>query len=253
MTNQGGVALKKNIGLRSGLLLVAISLCGCASATDMPDKKEAIIVDYMVNAVLQHNNNMDYDIKEKPVVTLPPKVTVPPKATEEPKATVEPDGTKNPASDDSGEKPISTPAPSDITTDNPAVVLGISGIGMEIKDYEIHKSYSSGDYFTLEPEEGKNLMMVNISLVNNTSTDKKLSLTAQMVNYEIEINDKDTYNPLLTVLDNDMLYLERNMSAGATEQAILVFQIDKNTNIEKVKFSMENKKEKYAQELNIVK
>ena len=250
---KGGVALKKASSLRFGLVLVAFSICGCASASDIPDKQEEIIVDYMVNAVLQHNSKMEYDIKEKPVTTLPPKVTVAPKPSEQPQETISPEGTKNPESDDKGDKPTSTPEPSDITTDNPAVVLGVSGIGMEIKGYEIHNSYDSGDYFTLEPDEGKILLMVNISLINQSSADKQLSLTADMVNYEVEINDKDTYNPLLTVLDNDMLYYDKNIAAGESGQAVLVFQVDKNTDINKVAFTMENKKEKFAQQINKIK
>lgn len=239
--------MRKFIRLWSGSLLVAVSLCGCANTMDIPNKKEDVIVDYMANIVLEHNNSTEYIIEEQPIKTLPPKVTPSPKATKAPEKTKSPEKTNKPSDDSSTKSPESTPVPSETTTDNPAVVLGVSGIGMKIKGYQIQDSYSSGDYFTLEPEEGKVLLMVNVTLTNKSSADKQLTLTADMVDYEIVVNDNDTYNPLLTVLDNDMLYLERNIAAGKSEDAILVFQVDKNTDIKKVNFKMENKKDKYAQ------
>ena len=232
---------------------MAVSLCGCANTMDIPNKKEDVIVDYMANIVLEHNNSTEYIIKEQAVTTIPPKVTVSPMVTKAPEKTKAPDKTKAPSDDSSTKGPESTPVPSETTTDNPAVVLGVSGIGMKINGYQIQNSYSDGDYFTLEPEEGKCLLMVNISLINNSSADKQVTLTADMVDYEIKINDNDIYNPLMTVLDNDILYLEKNIVAGKSEDAILVFQVDKNTDIKKVDFTMENKKDKYTQIITKVK
>ena len=69
--NQGGNILKKTIGLWSGILLVSTVLVGCVSATELPDKKEKIVIDYMANMVLEHDANIDYEIESIPVITLP--------------------------------------------------------------------------------------------------------------------------------------------------------------------------------------
>lgn len=243
-TNQGGVVLKKSIGLWSGLLLISVYLVGCVSATELPDKHEEVVIDYMANMVLKHDSNMDYDIEYVYVPTLPPKVTVPPKATDTPPTESDkPTGDK----EQSTKKPTVTVKPDDTTTDNPSVVLGISGISVEVKGYEIKKSYSLGDSFILEPNEGKNLMMVEFSLVNKGKQDKHVMLTAQMVDYGVEINGKDTLYPLMTALDNDLLYLDKNIKTGEKEEAVLVFQVDETIKIESVKLTMKNEKEKYAQ------
>lgn len=243
--NQGGVVLKKSIGLWSGLLLISVYLVGCVSATELPAKQEEVVIDYMANMVLKHDSNMDYNIEYVYVPTLPPKVTVPPKATDTPTESDSPTGDNQ-----STKKPTVTVKPDDTTTDNPSVVLGISGISIEVKGYEIRKSYSLGDSFILEPNEGKNLMMVEFSLTNKGEQDKQVMLTAQMVDYGVEINGKDTLYPLMTALENDLLYLDKNIKTGESAEAVLVFQVDESVKIESVKLTMKNEKEKYAQTIN---
>ena len=246
----GGVALRKSILLWAGLMSVSVSLWGCASASDIPDKKEAVIIDYMANVVLEHDKNIEYTIEETLITTLPPKVTVAPQKSEPPESTKDPVNSKEPDSQDGTKEPVESQEPSDITADNPAQVLGIKALGMKIKGYELHKNYSSGDYFTLEPEKGKRLLMVSIVLTNNSSKAKQVTLNANMVDYEIVLNDKDTYNPLMTVLDNDLLYLDKKIPAKESIEAILVFQVDEKTDISKVEFSMEKDKEKFAQTIS---
>ena len=245
--NQGGNILKKTIGLWSGILLVSTVLVGCVSATELPDKKEKIVIDYMANMVLEHDANIDYEIESIPVITLPPKVTVPPSVTTKPP---EESASPNQDSNQGTNKPEVTAKPNDNTTDNPSVIIGVSGIDVKVKGYEIRDNYSLSDSFVLEPKEGTKLMMVYFSLKNNSEMDKNVKLTAQMVDYEIVVNEKDKYNPLMTALDNDFLYLDTDIEAGNVEEAVLVFQVNEDVKIESVGITMKTEKEKYEQLVN---
>ncbi len=245
--------MKKKIVLWSGLFLLSVSAYGCASATDIPEKKEDIIVDYMASVVLRHDANIEYDIEENILRTLPPPATLPPQSGDDVGNTPKPEEISTPKPEDTNKPDADNPGNGEVsdgvTTNNPSEVLGLSGIKYEFKNYKLYKSYSGGDYFTLEPEEGKQLMMVNISLTNTTDKEKKVTLSADMVDYEIEINGTDKYNPLMTVLDNDILYLDKKISAGKSLDTVLVFQVDEKTKIDTVKITMENDDEKYAQML----
>lgn len=96
--------------------------------------------------------------------------------------------------------------------------------------YEKHGLYDSFPvepeeyYFALEKKTGKKFCVVEFSITNNSSKKKNINLVKSEIIYELEINSI-VYNPLLTLLENDLQLLNADIQGNGSEIGHLVFEV----------------------------
>ena len=75
---------------------------------------------------------------------------------------------------------------------------------------------------------------------NNSGAKKKVKLIdRRKITYQLNV-DGTTYSPQISLLENQLDYLEAVIAKGKSQKAVLVFQVDKNaTNASSIDLSIE--------------
>ena len=101
---------------------------------------------------------------------------------------------------------------------------------IKYKEYKLYKNYPediSNTYFSLTPREGNQLLVVSFDAGNTSKDTKSLNLIKTGIRFELKVNQEKTYVPLLTLLENDLQYINIPVEGQKTEEVILVFEIPK--------------------------
>ena len=113
-----------------------------------------------------------------------------------------------------------------------------------LKDVSIlYTSYRLADKYgssQIRAEQGKKLLVAEFSLKNNSGAKKKVKLIdRRKITYQLNV-DGTTYSPQISLLENQLDYLETVIAKGKSQKAVLVFQVDKNaTNASSIDLSIE--------------
>ena len=103
--------------------------------------------------------------------------------------------------------------------------------------YRLADKYGSSQ---IRAEQGKKLLVAEFSLKNNSGAKKKVKLIDRRKNaFQLKV-DGTTYSPQISLLENQLDYLEAVIAKGKSQKAVLVFQVDKNaTNASSIDLSIE--------------
>ena len=110
-----------------------------------------------------------------------------------------------------------------------AEALGLDGVNIDIALWSKLDRYSTDDVYVIEPEAEKELLMVEFD-ISNIKEETKEILFSDITNpiFELKIAD-NKYFPLMTAIEDDIMFLNIVLEAGASTKAVMVFEIDKNT------------------------
>lgn len=204
----------------------AVLLTSCASQvpelSEIDNNKAA---EYMAGEMLKNDADyayaLDYDrsILEATPTPAPTKVPV---ATPKPEEnSVDPEGS----------------APGDIQGEAPAVqevsgaeIFGIPGIELQYTSASVQDSYGK-KYESIVAPKGKELLIVKFRIKNTGQDTQKINLFNQKLNYILSQGDKTTA-PKYTSAAGDLQYLNTKISPGKSKQGVLLFEVDKDTQIE---------------------
>lgn len=125
-------------------------------------------------------------------------------------------------------------------------VIGTEDFDIQYQRYTLYTNYpddTSSTYFSLTPSEGNQLLVVSFAARNITKDTNNLNLIKSGVRFQLEVNEETNYVPLLTLMENDLQYINIPIEGDGMEEVILVFEIlNKDIASVQLNVSKENKK-----------
>ena len=210
------------------LAVSVLSLTGCADIKNLSEEQENEIAEYAAGVLLQNSDKYSYRLitKEEKEVTetpTPMPATPTPTSADAPQES-QPEQTK--AAPEDSQKEVSLDD-----------LYHLKGVSILYTSYRLADKYGSSQ---IRAEQGKKLLVAEFSLKNNSGAKKKVKLIdRRKITYQLNV-DGTTYSPQISLLENQLDYLEAVIAKGKSQKAVLVFQVDKNaTNASSIDLSIE--------------
>lgn len=211
-------------------LLFVLSLTGCAAKYNLSEQDTNLVAESVAGILL----NYDYNYREQAL--LLPKTEVFP--TTEPDTSSEDMVDENKVDDnvDDASDNGNLSEEDQLNSDETAIeefalseVIGDANIDIQYKGHGLFLSYpndSNNSYFSLTASKGRQLLVLTFSAKNVTEEIQSLNLMDSKVRFRLNINDNKTVNPLYTVLENSLMFINLEIGPGKEEEAILIFEIN---------------------------
>lgn len=221
--------MKKRLTL--GIFLVSFTfLFGCTGVIELTDAENRAIAEYSAELLLKHAAGYEskYFEGEQDDETAAENTTelVTEGTTEAPTETnTTAEGAATPVESDTD---ASTEQTVSYETDV-SRIIGLADIAIQFNNYQITDRYPSvdknGEFIYLEVPDGMKLIVVEFDINNLVTEPVDVDLLSMDVSYSIVMNQTKTAKSMLTILTNDLSTYEATLAPGASEKAVLVFQI----------------------------
>jgi hypothetical protein len=224
----GGIIMKR---LRLGLIiLLTLSLTGCIKEYTANEQQSDATAEYFASLLLENDKNYTQDlIAENDLTNATP--------TEKPEGAA--DAVTTPKSDTKVEVAQDvTPVPKEYSI---AEIIGNTDFVFDYSGFEIADTYpkdSESAYFTLTPNKGNQFLVVSFKITNDSNKKQTLDLSKADIQYLLSIGGDNEYEPLFTLLENDLRYLNITLAKGKSEKVLLVFEIAKDIKISDMSLSI---------------
>lgn len=209
--------LKKKAIFLLCLLFSVCMLAGCVEKKDLSEEQQDVIAEYSAGILLQHYNKYNRRlVKEEKPESADTQLTAP-------------TATPTPEPDQAGQS-VQGNAEADQQENVNEVSLdelyNIEGLKVDYDSFVIGKSYpKKSSMFQLTAKKGENLLVVRFRLKNTKSKPLKVNLIKRKIDYVMNM-DGTEYKPTIVIQENGgMNYLKTNLKPGASETAILLFEI----------------------------
>ena len=231
--------MKKRI-IIVGLSAVLCILCGCLKPTPLTDEEMDVVAEYAASLLLKYDEKYETPLyyaenreeKLTPTPTLSPEsdpvVTQVPvvNPTEIPGETTEVSPTGFP---EATAKPTPVPYNHEETTRQLTELFAVENITVVCEKYELMQSVQSTEYFSLVAKEGRQYAVVSFKLHNETDKNLVFDASGNGLEYSIDVNTGTISRVSLSMLSNDLQYMEIAVPAKGTAEAVLVFEIAEGT------------------------
>lgn len=235
--------------LASGLLILSLSGCGENQIPDMTDEQMQLLGEYTAITLMKYDASRRSRLVELSIVEEFYRV---------PEETTEPE--------------IQEPAGMDPVDETPVVDIsggeaGSSGLSATIEQVlglpeeisilymgeELHKSYPEDEsaYFALTATEGRQLLILNFSIINAAAQDQTVNILSLTPAFQIVVNGNYTRTALPTILENDMTAFNGTIPSMGSSPVILVVEVDNATanNITSLDLKLKNDSTTYTIQL----
>lgn len=231
------------------VLSCGLLLTGCAQLTKLTDKQSDVIAEYMAGSVLRYTDNYmeglvyPEDTADKTTNKTADKTggKITDKVSDT-KATSDNSSGKTDTGNQSSDQSQSQSTPAagtsvvkgnSLTYEELYKILCDDKCQVKYTNFKLYDSYAQRDnYFTLQPTDGRKLLVVNFKVSNETKKAVKMNLGKLHIDYKLHTAQGKTYSPMVTLLDTDLNYLSYTLQGGKSDDAVLVFDvpatIDKN-------------------------
>ena len=218
--------MKKRMIL-AGVAVMLCMMCGCLKDTPLTDEEMDIVAEYAASLLLKYDNKYSTPLyyENERAERLTPTPTMMPEA--EPTKNPQQEVSDNTPSGTGGSKITPTPLPFDHeeTTRQLTNLFAEENITVSCKKYELMRSVQSTEYFSLIAKEGRQYAVVSFTLHNNSNQDVVFDASERGLEYTLDINAKTSFRVSLSMLPNDLQYMEIPVPANGTADAVLVFEI----------------------------
>ena len=213
------------------LAVSVLSLTGCADIKNLSEEQENEIAEDAAGVLLQNSDKYPYRLitkKEKEVTETP----TPMPATQTSAAAQASDAPQESQPEQTAAAPEDSKK--EVSLDD---LYHLKGVSVLYTSYRLADKYGSSQ---IRAEQGKKLLVAEFSLKNNSGAKKKVKLIdRRKITYQLNV-DGTTYSPQISLLENQLDYLETVIAKGKSQKAVLVFQVDKNaTNASSIDLSIE--------------
>lgn len=255
--------------LLSIILLFGAMLTGCVQLVTMSDEESNMIAEYMAGTYLQQTDyaeNLVYpneevtdsqDSNEDNTTAVIPAKTPATNAdksitnTEEKTLEVNvidsglenntvSNSDQNTSSDKESNSNETNSASNETDTKELSIndVFNYKNFHIKYSNYKVLDSYQSkinGSYFNLEPTAGDRLLVANFIIKNISKRSQNFNLIGKDIQYILSDSSKE-FLPMLTLLNEDLQYIDVTINPGKTYNAVIVYEVPKN--IDKAKLSL---------------
>lgn len=243
--------------LMAGSVIMLCCLCGCLKITPLTEQEMDVVSEYAASLLLKYDVNYDsalYDMAEREarLTPTPTPTTKPKKPTPTPTPQEGQTSSGTTASPAETAKPTSAPVPGasvlynqEETTKQLTELFGVEHVTVSCKGYELMKTVQSNEYFSLKAEAGRQYALVCFTLQNNTDSDITFDVSDRGLNYSFDLNTNTVFKAALSMLENDLQYMEIQVPANGTAEAVLAFEISdiSETEIATVHLQIEDKED----------
>ena len=235
-------------------VLAATMLTGCGGA-ELTDEQSAMVAQYAAGLLLKYDKNYsdrllnDEEIAaaEEAERIAAQKAAELEKIREEMQNAASAENTKNNESSESngtGTKGQSQEAEEAKVSMNE--ILQISGFDIQYKGYELLDTYPPANedektddvYFSLSASPERKLLTLRFNITNTSTETSKISLVDKEMLCKLVMPDGSKKNAMMTMLLNDLAFYEEEVKAGESKEAVVIFEINPETNLEKFDLSV---------------
>jgi hypothetical protein len=215
------------------IIILVLSLSGCVKEKSLTEEKSDAIAEYMAGLILKYDRNYNQEMFSTAELTSKNSgntVTQAPTQVPTPTPTLAP--SQFPSQGDTTAE-VSDKDNSSVTDYSMLDVLKKKNFDINYKSYRLTNTYPDDTdkaYFVLEPRNGYQLMVVTFTTKNLSKSSKTLNLSKDNFSYKLKINET-VYKPLLTLLENDLQYIDEKIGSGKTKKALLIFEISKDDKV----------------------
>lgn len=234
------------------MCMMALLLTGCNSNfPDLTDEEAAAIGEYAAVTLLKYDANsrsrlVDLSqVEEEAVAESVPEsqpAPVVPKESEEPEV-------QQPEQ----EQPVINEITDNMAESMEAFLELPEGVTLSYVGYDVCQSYQedSNLYFALEASTGKKLLVARFEIQNATAETQEINLLDRRDNYRLTVNDTYTRTALTTLLSGDMSTYLGTIEAGASEEVVLLIEVNEADaeNVQSISLNLKNESKTYTIQL----
>lgn len=212
------------------LCLCSISMTGCGKVMDLTEEESALIAEYAADLLLKYDMNFvdrmedgDREAAKLAEKEASEESDLVQPVTEKTTTRVK----KKENKENQTEKVTNHEAAGD---GDLAGLLGLSGVSITVKDYLVADRYPEQSMAVVEAAAGRKLLVLRF-LIKNTGKDTvSVSLMNQDVRYSLSFAD-GAASAMFTILPEDLGTLDTTLESGASEEAVLVFQVSEDADV----------------------
>ncbi len=223
------------------LTLLMLSLTGCIHEYQLSEETTDVVAEYMACSLLDHDKNYEKDLLNKEELEAAAEEDIKDTVAAEDvgqDAKPEEDADQD-AQASEGEEGTTEPAEDFTITE----VIGAENFDITYNNYKLCDVYPEDEtnaYFSLTPLEGNQLLVASFTAENLTKKEKRLDLRKSKVDYQLDINVGTIYKPLLTLLENNLKYIDMKIGEGKKEEVLLIFEISKDIKLDDINLIISN-------------
>jgi uncharacterized protein YceK len=127
------------------------------------------------------------------------------------------------------------------------------GISITYSGMKVCDSYpddgQAGSFFSLDASSGKKLLVLNFQMSNNSGADQDINIFEKNPVCKVTVNDSYTRTALMTMLTNDLSTYMGTLKAGASEEVVLLIEIDESmaSSVSSVSMTLKNTESTYTE------
>lgn len=219
--------MKKSL-LSAVLLAGALTLGGCGEEPyELQDNERDIIVNYAAHIVAKYNVKQPEGYRyvfvreEDEEETGQPQDTQPEKTEESGQQSEEQSPSDNKETNDGSENASDQKTSESVTLSD---ALGLKGIQAVYTGAEL-----TGQYQSIIPESGKELLILHVTLRNPTDKAKKCDILSSLPVFRVKVNGSVEATSELTILEENLSTWEKKIPAGGSEDTIILFQLKEDS------------------------
>lgn len=203
------------------LAICGILLTGCTKLVDLTEKENNILSQYMSSTIIEQTDYKTLLSMDDLNMNF-----------------VKDESMKNEAKEDKEEKFQTTQIKDkndiDLKTANVSLTkaVGKNNFDINYKTYKLHDKYptTKNNYFELFAGENEKLLVVYFDVKNLSNKTLRLDLVEEGINYKLEV-DGQNLKPMLTLLMDDIQYINLDVKSKSTNQAVLVFTVNQDIDL----------------------
>ena len=222
------------------VFLMVVMLVGCTSENiPITEEESDAIAQYCAHLLLKYDKNkvddrklMDKDELEDYYKELE-KANPTPVPSGDPTPTPKPTKAPKPTSSDKTEKdnkPSATPEDTSDKAGSLTELYGIKGFEVKYKSGKLTKTYNENDYSTITARDGEMIFSASFEIENTGKESKKFVSSDSNVKYVLYCENGNMYSPQISMLSNDIQFLNDEVGAKKDFTAVLLFVVSENDN-----------------------
>jgi hypothetical protein len=234
-------------------------LTGCTQLVDLSEEESDVLAEYMAESVLKYDKSYkealvypdetvtdvaDSESSEDTETPLSAETTDSTDAETNTDAIAAGDNTESANSLEEVDSKETDKSKYETSNMNLSEEMGKGKFEISYSNYFLCDSYpndSKNNYFTIESSKDRQLLVVTFDIKNLSDKAEKLNLIEAGFNYSLVTAAGDTFKPKLTLLVNDIQYINVKIGAEKTEEAVIVFDVTQNVDPSKMKLAISNK------------
>ncbi|MBE5940551.1 MAG: hypothetical protein E7266_09170 [Lachnospiraceae bacterium] len=228
--------MKKKLTVLLTVFILMFMFVGCQKI-ELSEEDEKLFIAYVVDSVLKY----DYDYADKlvdvPAYTVDENQTKP---NGEPVTTVPNEDNDNQGNNSSGDSSGELSGIVEVPLTN---LIGAEGFEVNVTDYVITDKYSEeGTDMAVSAADGKKLLIINVGAKNVTDKPANLNIIGKDIKFTAVVNDTKKMNPQIWVWSDGCTFnvFESDFEPGETIKSILIFQVNKDIDMNSIKLLVSN-------------